>query len=180
MQIGHRSLLLVVGFVVACALIPLGVSYGQGERGVWQSRSSLAQADATSPATAPVAQPQAGTPQAFLPLLNAAPRVTITFATARDAAENLVNPTTSFSYGLKTLYSDALIEGAKGQQYRSQWTINGEDIAALDDTGSLPFQATVVESDIGFSDNANLDRGTYVRRIYVGGVLYAEATATIR
>lgn len=179
MQIGHRSLVLVVGFVVACALIPLGISYGQSERGVWQSHSALAQADAASPAAVPAAQPQAGTPQAFLPLLNAAPRVTITFATSRDAAENLVNPTTSFSYGLKTLYSDALIEGAKGQQYRSQWFVNGEDIG-LNNTGSLPFQATVVESDIGFTDNSNLDRGTYVRRIYVGGVLYAEATATIR
>lgn len=179
MQIGRRSLLLVVGFVVACALIPLGTSYGQDE-GRWQADSSLAQADAASPAAVPVAQPQAGTPRAFLPLLNAAPRVTITFATSRDAAENLVNPTTSFSYGLKTLYSDALIEGAKGQQYRSQWIVNGKDIAALDDTGSLPFQATVVGFDISFTDNSNLDRGTYVRRIYVGGVLYAEATATIR
>jgi hypothetical protein len=85
-----------------------------------------------------------------------------------------------FAYGTTTLYANVTVGGARDRSYRHEWSINGVPQPQLAYGPVLvPFDVTLYRVEI-FTTERPLDRGTYQISTYLGGSLYATATATIR
>lgn len=119
--------------------------------------------------------------QIYLPLAKQAPRVTILFASGRDAHDALINPSTTFPFGIVRLYHDATVAGARGQAYREAWYIDGAYQPQLDyGPIAVPFDTTIFAGQgIHYPSGEPLSRGNYRIDIYLNGSLYASATAVI-
>ncbi|MBC8163554.1 MAG: hypothetical protein H7Z42_20300 [Roseiflexaceae bacterium] len=132
-------------------------------------------APASSPATAP-----SETLRLFIPIVTSAPSVDIQFASARDAEDNLVNPSNTIAFGTTSLEYDILLLGTKGRSIRREWTINGAREPGLDRTSTAIDDAEIQGGSIVFTDGSSLDRGTYTLIVYIDDVVFKEATATIQ
>jgi hypothetical protein len=145
------------------------------------SRVSIAEAVVASGTAMPaLAAGLAATRQTYIPLAVVPPRISVQFATRRDATGNLVDPGTVFAYGTTTLYANVTVGGARGRSYRHEWYINGALQPQLTyGPVQVPFDVTLYRVEI-FTTQRPLDRGTYQINTYLGGALYATATATIK
>jgi hypothetical protein len=144
------------------------------------SRVSFAEAVVPRATAVPaLATSPAAIRQTYLPLAVMPPRISVQFATRRDANGNLVDPGTVFAYGTTTLYANVTVGGARGRSYRHEWYINGALQPQLAyGPVQVPFDVTLYRVEI-FTTERPLDRGTYQINTYLGGSLYATASATI-
>jgi hypothetical protein len=119
----------------------------------------------------------------FLPLVVASPRVSIQFGTGVDSQNNLLNPGTTFAYGIARLYYRYTITGAAGLPYRTEWFVDGARQPQLDDSGSMPAEVSVFTNyfcspTLGDCSQP-VPRAAYRVRLYVADALYADATARV-
>jgi hypothetical protein len=104
-----------------------------------------------------------------------------------SAASNCQGTTgTTFTYGIKYLCVDVVVDGAQGQTYRFRWTIDGRliDEKELGASGTISSQQEVVLDGICYGlEGACGDavpRGTYQVSFFLNNVQYQTAEAVIR
>jgi hypothetical protein len=92
---------------------------------------------------------------------------------------------TSFTYGIKYLCADVIVDGAQGQTYRFSWSINGRLDSRLDTEGTI--NAPLVDAPAGIcspqgseSCGSAIPRGTYQVSFFLNNIPYQTASAVIR
>lgn len=133
--------------------------------------------------------PVADAGQIYLPLLVSGTRVSsLQFATAVTEENQPVNPATAFPSGTDRLYATTVIAGAVGQELRFVWTLPaGENPRQLEQIGTIQ-SPTVnyynrlcrVRTGTNECTGSPLPAGDYVAQVFLNGVLYQEATATVQ
>nr|AIA10702.1 unknown Function [uncultured bacterium] len=123
-------------------------------------------------------------PRAFMPLIAALPEIEIQFGTGVDAQNNLLNPGTTFGYGIAQLYYRYTVAGAPGRLYRTEWSVDGVRQPQLDDSGLIPSTSAVFTNffcspTLGSCEQP-VPRAIYQVRFYIDDVFYHEATAVVR
>jgi hypothetical protein len=169
--------------LLALALAPALSGYGQGYEPLTRDGPRVLQASV--PRAPALAEPASAAPAAnrvvHLPLVIAPPKVTIQFASSVDANGNLINPSTTFAYGITHLYYEVTIFGAKGLSYREEWSINGARQTQLDyGPVTIPYEAIKYKGGVYYASGRTLDRGTYQINIFVNGGLYQTGVAKIQ
>jgi hypothetical protein len=181
-------LLLAVAAAIALLLVPARLGYGQDTpprgtlirgSGEWISNASPAAAPAVF-ATTQIT----GTQHVYLPLIFRSPGVGIQFGSLVDAQNNLLDPGTTFTYGITHLYYRYTVESAAGRAYRAEWSLDGVRQPQLDDSGTIPsasatFASYICSLTLGPCDGP-LPRGAYKVQFFIDGALHQEATATIQ
>lgn len=176
--------------VVAIALLLAPARPGHGQNplppgsvvrgeGAWVSNPSPMPAPAVF-ATAQVTE----TEHVYLPLVAGLPDIIIQFGSVVDAQNNLLDPGTSFTYGVTHLYYRYTVNGASGRPYRTEWAIDGVRQSPLDESGTIPSVSATFASYICSPTLAPcgmpVPRGTYQVKFFIDDILRREATATIQ
>ena len=90
----------------------------------------------------------------------------------------------TFGYGLRELYLLETIQGANGKSFKVEWTIDGNRITDLDETGAVPSNAynysSVIMYGVGGNCGSAVPRGTYSIKFYIDGQLFKQGQAVIR
>jgi hypothetical protein len=139
-------------------------------------------------APAPAAEPSRVAPAAitgpFLPIIVTSIRVTPIVFTGSASSDCQGTTGTSFTYGIKYLCADVVVDGAQGQVYRFSWTVGGRPDPHLDTVGTI--NAQLVDAPAGIcSPQGNepcgsaIPRGTYQVSFFLNNVQYQTAKAVI-
>ena len=168
--------------ILILAIAPAWVGHGQQLSSDRLTRSGtpmvgiarLAPAPAANSAEPPIQ------PIVYLALIRTPPQIAIQFAASEDSNGNPVNPSTTFAFGLKSLYYFVTIDGAQGHIYREEWIINDLREPQLDYSTTIPFDAAQHSDAIYYTSGKSLDRGKYQLNIFLDNVLYKQATAVIQ
>jgi hypothetical protein len=125
-----------------------------------------------------------GTQLVYLPLIAASPSIQIQFGSGVDAQGNLIDPGTTFVYGITHLYYRYTAVGAAGRSYRTEWTVNGARQSLLDESGTIPSTRAMLTS---FFCSPTLGpcgppvpASVYKVTFFIDNVAYQEATAIIQ
>lgn len=108
-----------------------------------------------------------------------------TAGSINEATAEPINSTDTFSFGTKRIYLTVQLDGASGQTYRIEAMFpNGKLLKGGNKTVSTPLYRDAIyvcrtTSSCG-SGEVELDRGTYLFRVYIGNLLYAERRAIVR
>jgi hypothetical protein len=125
-----------------------------------------------------------GTQHIYLPVIIGPPAVLIQFGSAVDTQNNLLDPGTSFAYGITHLYYRYTVKDGLGLAYKTEWAVDGVRQQQLDESGTIPtapatFASYICSITLG-PCGAPLPRGVYQVKFFIGGVFRQEATATIQ
>ena len=166
------------------AMTPAWTGHGQAAPRERLARSGEPTVRVVQPPAAPTGASTtvgpAAQPVLYIALVRTAPKVSIQFAASTDSNGDPVNPTTTFTFGLKTLYYFVTIIGAQGYAYREEWTINGDREPQLDFSSTIPSDGIRYSDAIIYPSGKSLDRGTYQLNIFLNNALYTQSTAVIR
>jgi hypothetical protein len=120
----------------------------------------------------------------FLPVIARSPSAIIQFGTGVDNQSNLVDPGTSFAYGIPRLYYQFTLVGAPGRSYHTEWSVNGARVPLLDDSGLIPSASAVFTNSFCSPDLADcaqpVPRGTYQVSLFIDDLFYQTATAVVQ
>ncbi len=177
--------------MVLCAM-PVQQSLGQDQTETYQLKKvSVTSRPVRSSAPAQLANravPTAGT-ALYLPLALGAPRLgPIQFAAAAND-QGLINPASTFAFGLQTIYFGALAEGFPiDTPYRIEFSfpaISGEtsdviEDVTIDDPDNIFYRFNIVDRATGQPTGTPLPRGAYTVRFFVDNQLLQQATAFIQ
>ncbi|HJZ50217.1 MAG TPA: hypothetical protein VKE41_23765 [Roseiflexaceae bacterium] len=181
-----RSSVIAVA-LLALSMLPAWAIYAQGTTGAktWSNfhRQSRPIA-ASTPASTPSKLVPAALTGPFLPIILTSIRVSpIVFS--GSATSNCLGTTgTSFTYGIKYLCVDVIVDGAQGQAYRFRWTIDGQLKPNLGNSGTIGSQLVDVPDGICYGPSGGcgdaVPRGTYQVSFFLNDIQYQTATALIR
>ena len=125
----------------------------------------------------------------YLPLSLLPPRFGPVQFAASANDNGLINPATTFAFGLQTIYFGSLAEGFPvGTPYRIEFTfpaISGETSTIINDTtianpDNIFYSFRIVDRITNQPTGDPLPRGAYTVRIFVNNVLQQQGTATIQ
>jgi hypothetical protein len=123
-------------------------------------------------------------PKAFMPLIAAPPGVEIQFGTGLDAQNNLLNPGTTFGYGIARLYYRYTVVAASGRIYRTEWFVDGVREPQLDDSGPILSTPAVFTNSFCSPTLSSCEqpvpRAIYQVKFYIDDVFYREAIAVVQ
>jgi len=127
--------------------------------------------------------PVTGTQRVLLPLIVTLPSVVIQFGSGVDSQNNLIDPGTTFTYGITHLYYRYTVAGAAGLPYRTEWSVDGAGQPQLDDSGTIPSASSVFTNflcspTLG-SCGQPVPRGAYQVKFFINGLFYEQVTAVV-
>jgi hypothetical protein len=173
----HNHVGRVLLFAAVFAALPLWTVYGQNTARK-DGTAFIAQTTSSSPTSPAVATQGAPALGVWLPLLLTSPSATpAEFGTNVNNDGTLVNPGTTFSYGITELYHAATVRNGSDLPFRVEWTWPDGDLVNVE--GNVPPTGRVI-TKIFFEPRAPLLRGTYQTRLFVNDQLIQQATATIQ
>jgi hypothetical protein len=120
----------------------------------------------------------------FLPVILTSTRVTPIVFTGSATSDCQGTAGTSFTYGIKYLCVDLIVDGAQGQTYRFSWTINGTLQFQLGNSGTISSGSVGVGDGICYGPSGAcgdaIPRGSYQVSFFLNNVQYQANTAVIR
>jgi hypothetical protein len=184
---GPKRWLALAALMLALPLAPTWISYGQ--------RPALTNTWGTFPreprqisTPAPAALPGRVVPSAqvnlFLPLILTSVKVGPLVFSGGSTADCQDATGTTFTFGIKYLCVDVIVDGGQGQQYRFDWAVDGQAQPGLGRSGTVSSQLVDIPDGICYGPSGNcgsaIPRGAYQVTFFLDNIQYQQTTAVIK
>jgi hypothetical protein len=184
---GPKRCVALAAVILALTPAPTWISYGQGPAptNTWGTFPREPRQISTP---APVALPGRVVPSAqvnlFLPLILTSVKVGPLVFTGGATGDCQDATGTTFTYGIKYLCVDVIVNGGLGQQYRFDWVIDGRAQPGLGRSGTVSSQLVDIPDSICYGQSGNcgsaIPRGAYQVTFFLDNIQYQQTTAVIK